>query len=262
MYNPNRADVKAELEKNPEETVLCFGHGTRHGLMNEDMSHYIIDSDMTDLLCNREVIGIWCYAADFARENGLKGFFTNMFISNPMESLQYNCGFHKEEVVYEQNDKFATAITELIKNGVPMQEWPESLYENSDKELSFVEYNYRRLEYIDGKDTPLSEIIQEERDALWNEVFGDKVFEDEVFGNNFQEKYIYFARKGDVDRYVKEKYGIDKIEDYEDIAVLSDEEFMDLAESQYCVEEFVTCFNEGTSYDPKEFCARWVFGEF
>ncbi len=262
LHNPNRADVIAELEKNPEETVLCFGHGSGHGLMNEDMSQFIIDSSMRDLLCNREIIGIWCYAADFARENGLKGFFTNMFISNPIEAMQHNCGFHKEEVVYEQNDKFARAITDLIKGGTPMEQWPESLYENSDKELSFVEYNYRRLEYIDGEDTPLSDVIQEERDALWNEVFGSGEFVNEGFVNDIQEKYIYFARRSDVDKYVKEKYDIDEIEDYEDLAVLSDEEFMELAVSQYCVEEFVTCFNEGTSYDPKEYCARWVFGEF
>ena len=251
LHNPNRADVIAELEKNPEETVLCFGHGSGHGLMNEDMSQFIIDSSMRDLLCNREIIGIWCYAADFARENGLKGFFTNMFISNPIEAMQHNCGFHKEEVIYEQNEKFATAITDLIKAGIPMQEWPESLYENSDKELSFVEYNYNRLEYIDEKDSLLSDLSEEDGETLW----------DQVFGFDSQEKYLYFARREEVDRYVKDKYGIEEIEDYENTDVLSDEEFREIAEWYWEIEEFVTCFNQGLSYDPEVFCVRWIAGD-
>ena len=145
LYNPTREEVVKILYDNPGETLLAFGHGTPYGLLNAYMDGYVIDCLMEDMLRNREVIGIWCYASMFGERARLKGFFTNMFISNPMEADLMGCGNWDEEVLFEQNKKFAVAINELIRNEVPMDTWCEILYENCDKELPFVEFNYSKL---------------------------------------------------------------------------------------------------------------------
>ena len=68
-----------------------------------------------------EIIGIWCYASDFARIHNLRGFFTYMFISNTQECLYNRCGSYDNEVVYEQNRLFAERVRGLITENRPME---------------------------------------------------------------------------------------------------------------------------------------------
>ena len=54
-------------------------------IKNEKLNSYLIDSEMVHLLRDKEIIGIWCNASNFAYKYDLKGFFTSMFISNEKE---------------------------------------------------------------------------------------------------------------------------------------------------------------------------------
>ena len=148
MYNPTREEVVNALEDNPGETILAFGHGTPYGLLNDDMTGFVIDMSMVEQLRNREVIGIWCYASLFAEKAGLNGFFTNMFISNSIEASCMGCGYWKDEILFEQNTKFAVAINDLIRREVPMNQWVQTLYDGCDKHMNFVEFNYSKLAYF------------------------------------------------------------------------------------------------------------------
>ena len=148
LYNPTREEVVKILYDNPGETLLAFGHGSPCGLFDAYMTGYVIDFMMEDLLRDREVIGIWCYASMFALRADLHGFFTNMFISNPVEASCMGCGEWDNEILYKQNKKFAVAINELIRNEVPMDTWVQTLYDNCDKELNFVDFNYSKLAYF------------------------------------------------------------------------------------------------------------------
>ena len=82
--------------------------------MDQQMDRFIIDIHMTAILRTRGVIGIWCYAVCFARNAGLKGFFTDMLISNALEAADYGFDEHEEDLIYEQNRKFAAAINEPV----------------------------------------------------------------------------------------------------------------------------------------------------
>ena len=101
LYNPTREEVENVLRERPTERLMCLGHGSARGLFSHDFKGYLIDRNTTPLLQTREMIGIWCYASDFARLNNLRGFFTYMFISNPQEAFQHRCGEVSEEVVFE-----------------------------------------------------------------------------------------------------------------------------------------------------------------
>ncbi len=152
LYNPTREEVDKVLNEKPNEKLMLFGHGDSRGLFSADFigGEYIIDKVTVPLLQKRGVIGIWCYASEFARMNNLRGFFTYMFISNLAESLLCGCNIHEENVIFKENKLFSLKINELIKNNVPMEEWQEILYKNANTDLDFVEFNYSNLSYFDG----------------------------------------------------------------------------------------------------------------
>lgn len=151
LYNPTKEEVVKILSERPNESLLCFGHGTESGLLSEDWSETIIDSSMVDLLRDRDIIGIWCYASEFARRHNLRGFFTYMFVSNLQECVFCRLGYYDEEIIFEQNEKFARRINELINNGTPLADWVELLNEGRDQGYAFVDFNYENLCYFDGK---------------------------------------------------------------------------------------------------------------
>ena len=151
LYNPTREELEKVLAENPTETFMCLGHGSPRGLFSADMHGFLLDKDNVHLLKDRDVIGIWCYASDFARRNNLRGFFTYMFISNAQECSYHRCGNYYNEVVYEQNRIFAEKVRGLIAENKPMEEWVDYLYESCDSSLDFVDFNYSNLAYFDGE---------------------------------------------------------------------------------------------------------------
>ena len=166
LYNPTREEVENVLRERPTERLMCLGHGSSRGLFSHDFKGYIIDRDTTPLLQTREMIGIWCYASDFARLNNLRGFFTYMFISNPQEANFHRCGEVPEEVVFEENRLFSQRVNNLIREDVPMEDWVERLYESANTELKFVDFNYSNLSYFDGENNYVPQsLLDEERSA-------------------------------------------------------------------------------------------------
>lgn len=168
LYNPSREEVEKVLTENPNETLMCLGHGSARGLFTHDFKGYLIDRN-TPYLDTREIIGVWCYASDFARINNLRGFFTYMFISNPQEALVHRCGEHTYEFVYEQNRQFATKLNELIRNETPMEDWVEILYEGCDLKVDFVEFNYSNLAYFNGEENYVPQLLLDEEKEFWEE---------------------------------------------------------------------------------------------
>lgn len=165
LYNPTRAELEKVLAENPSETFMCLGHGSPRGLFSADMHGFLLDRDNVHLLANRDIIGIWCYASDFARIHNLRGFFTYMFISNPQECLYNRCGSYDNEFVYEQNRLFAERVRGLITENRPMEEWVDYLYESCDYKIDFVDFNYSNLSYFDGESNYVPQsLLDEERE--------------------------------------------------------------------------------------------------
>lgn len=260
LTNPTRAEVVKVLGENPTETLMCLGHGSPSGLFAEDWGcGNVIDSSMVHLLKDREIIGIWCYASDFARRHNLKGFFTYMFISNLNEARYHGKGMGAtDEIVYEENLKFSNALNELITNETPLDQWVEKLYENCNHELPFVEYNYSNLSYFDG-DTPTTPRLLLEGD--FDDEFEDTIFQPSLFSEFHDEEeesgqpVLCFAETNKIADYLYEKYG-----EYGDTSVdsLTDEEFYEISTYQYTIDEYVFAFNEGVVPSEKEYCLRKV----
>lgn len=155
MENPKRADVEDILYRCPDEDVLLFGHGSERGLFSawiQNNEHYLIDKDNAHLLRNRKkLICIWCWATEFGAVNKLDGFFTSMFISNPEEGAWFLANPIKDkEVYYKENEKFAKNVNQLIKDNVPLIEYPWRLWDARTKNSELSAYNYRGMSYFQG----------------------------------------------------------------------------------------------------------------
>lgn len=147
LVNPSSDQLEKVLRDNPNETFMGLGHGTRYGLLDESLTGYVLTGVDVDLLRNREVIGIWCYASSFARSNNLHGFFTSMFVSNQGEAEWY--GFKTDSlVVYHEVTLFCLRLNSLLQDNIPLCDWPDKLRAQvKDSDPEYVQFNYNGLEY-------------------------------------------------------------------------------------------------------------------
>lgn len=149
LYNPTKEQVNKTLEENPNEDVMMLGHGSPSGLFSHDWRGFVIDYTNAHLLKGRNCIGIWCWAKKFAKNYGLKGYFTSMFISNAGEARTFGYNATEEEV-FNEVELFSERINKLIKSNVPYEEWVGKLQGIADMSKPFVKYNYDAMEYFDG----------------------------------------------------------------------------------------------------------------
>ena len=149
LYNPSHDEVVEELKHNDDPVVMGLGHGSWYGLFGVNWKGYAIDDSMVELLKDRKMIGIWCYASEFGKYHHLHGFFTSMFISNWDEA--YSLGFpeNTNEDILNEGSLFSEKINALLKEGVPMDQWGSMLYGSCHKEKDFVRFNYEGLRYFE-----------------------------------------------------------------------------------------------------------------
>lgn len=145
--NPSKSVIKRELIRE-KDCVILIGHGTEYGLLNQRLDGYIVDSSMVQFLRDKTVIGIWCFAGNFADKYNLKGFFTSNFISNAEELTV--CGFEKfigcDKIIQDENLTFSWKINSFLQNKKPLNEWINTLQEGCN-DYKFVKYNYEALYY-------------------------------------------------------------------------------------------------------------------
>ena len=146
LINPSASIAKTAIKEH--DTIVFIGHGTEYGLLNKNLDGYFIDSGWVNLLRDKTVIGIWCYAGNFAERYGLKGFFTSNFISNNKELV--DCGFNdfdnSDIIICSENVWFSNRINRYLRHNYPIDKWIIDLQENCSI-MPFVQYNYEALYY-------------------------------------------------------------------------------------------------------------------
>lgn len=148
LINPSKGLLKFALNKE-KKRILIIGHGTESGLLNRTLDGLLIDSSMVQFLRGKEIIGIWCFASNFASKYDLNGFFTSMFISNCEELI--GCGFNLFEncdtIISKENQLFSSRLNSLIISKTPISEWADSLRKEAFNTTThqFVKYNYEGI---------------------------------------------------------------------------------------------------------------------
>jgi hypothetical protein len=147
LINPSKSILKHAIIEE-KETIIFIGHGTEYGLLNQRLDGYIIDSSLVQILRDKTIIGIWCYAGNFADKYGLKGFFTSNFISNIEEFIDNDFNHFEscENIIQKENILFSERVNNLIKTKTPLNEWVEYLQTNCS-DYDFVKYNHEALYY-------------------------------------------------------------------------------------------------------------------
>ena len=103
-------DVVAELIKK-HDRIIALGHGSPDGLFGG--YGMVINASLAPLLREKELVCIWCHADQFIQEQGLKGFYSGMFISEKQESEIYN--IPADDLTIElSNDLFASTLGKYI----------------------------------------------------------------------------------------------------------------------------------------------------
>ena len=138
-----------EAIQNEKGLVILCGHGTSNGLLTPDFESMIIHRLNVNILKDKKVICIWCYANEFMEKYDLHGFATSMFISDPYEAYENICYGKNWKTIaaelYDQNRLFAERINKLLINKVDISKWCDELKSQADMSIDFVEFNYNGL---------------------------------------------------------------------------------------------------------------------
>lgn len=152
LINPNKGQVKSLIRTYPNRPLILIGHGTENGLFNKDWNGYVVDSNIVDMLRKIPcIIGVWCYAGNFADRYGLTGFFTSMFISTEEEAACYGFPNVTPEDIKQENILFSKRINKLIKNlcfidnKPSLGDWMLELNRKANISKGFVRFNYEAM---------------------------------------------------------------------------------------------------------------------
>lgn len=130
---------------------LFMGHGTSSGLLAvgqfEINSPYIIEETEVEWIAKRkDSIFIWCHADQFVNINGLKGFYTGMFISEELEGYMYGFDNVTSEQIEESNYAFSKCFSAHYGPDVHvMHAGIKRDYGKLAKKNPIAHYNWERL---------------------------------------------------------------------------------------------------------------------
>ena len=150
-----RSDILTALAATPlDEPVFLLGHGSPYGLLDMRYGLVIGNADAELLRDRPNLVGIWCYASDYACKHGLKGFFSGMFISEPPEALMNDVEATDEEVDEKVWD-FSRRFGEMIHAGLPLEQMASELCDPRHITSPLTEFNYSRLTFRRTGEEPL-----------------------------------------------------------------------------------------------------------
>lgn len=145
LINPSNRRIHSLL-RHSRNPLLISGHGSPDGLFSRDWNRYAISQRDVMMLRLRPVIGVWCYAGNFADTYQLHGFFTSMFISNIDEANMHMMNDATPELIREQNILFSQRLNALMLSDTPMDQWADILKSNVNADSpDFVRYNYEAM---------------------------------------------------------------------------------------------------------------------
>lgn len=132
------------------DRIFMMGHGWTTGLFNINNignDELTIAKHNVELLREKECVFIWCKAHVFVSRHSLKGFNTDMFVSEVGEAHWFRM-FPTQEQVDESNDTFVAIFRKFrTKDGITMHRRTKHQYGKLAQTNIIAEYNNKRLYY-------------------------------------------------------------------------------------------------------------------
>lgn len=127
--------VETKIEQEHGLLILC-GHGTEHGLLApKSYSEYIVHEMNVQKIKAKYILGVFCYAAEFAQKNNLHGLFSSMFVSNVEEAVNYSLK-PDQDYIKKGNSTIFHELNKLLRGEYSFYNCQKSL-----ENLSFDNYN-------------------------------------------------------------------------------------------------------------------------
>jgi len=131
------------------DRIMMMGHGCPTCLF-----YTCINSEMVQLLREKECVCIWCNADRFVEKYGLKGFYTGMFISEVGEARCFGIQTTQDKIDYS-NDLFVSKLRDVLDSPTVLTEIKE-LYQGECEVINFNNQRlYFRAENEEEDDEPL-----------------------------------------------------------------------------------------------------------
>jgi hypothetical protein len=135
------------------DRVIILGHGTPNGLMSigkftsNYSSFYVVDERIAKELAKKNNnIYIWCYASDFVKAHGLKGFCSGMFISELLEAEIMGVHNQSQDAVDAQFKYFCDLVGNVAdKSAIEIYEHVSNEYGKWINKCPITKYNHDRL---------------------------------------------------------------------------------------------------------------------
>jgi hypothetical protein len=135
------------------DRVIMLGHGTPNGLLSMGnftstvSSFFVVDERIAKELAKKENnIYIWCYASDFVKAHGLKGFCSGMFISELLEAEIMGVHNQSQEAVDAQCKYFCDLVGSVAeKPAIEIYEHVHYEYGKWINTCPITKYNHDRL---------------------------------------------------------------------------------------------------------------------
>ena len=140
-HNVSKQLLKKYIKEH--DRIIMMGHGTNLGLIG--YGRFIINSELVYLLREKECICIWCYAKGFFDKYQLKGFCTDMMVSEYEEALLCSVSC-KYENINESNILFSKSLKSCISlSPTEIHKIMQNVYNIENNNI--VQYNRERLFY-------------------------------------------------------------------------------------------------------------------
>lgn len=129
MSEDEMFDIIAEHDR-----IICLGHGGPGGLFGK--GGYLVSDYHADILRTKNLVFIWCNADQFMEYNGLKGFYSGMFISEVGEAECYNIKATQVQVDFS-NYLFANLLGKHIDDKDRLKKIKDGYKVEGDKVVKF-----------------------------------------------------------------------------------------------------------------------------
>lgn len=162
---PNTIVVDFSLSKKDLKTlinmchrIIMLGHGSSNGLFDSLQKSYLIDSNLAECLKDKECIGIWCYASEFAKKYKIPGFWSGMYISEiseiyyvPEVRNAYTCiSVSDIQLDIENSNFYLTSILSKHLESNTLDKALEELHKHGNKCSPITEFNLSNIKIYEN----------------------------------------------------------------------------------------------------------------
>jgi hypothetical protein len=125
------------------DRIIMMGHGCPYGLLG--FTDFFMDARFIKVLRTKDCVCIWCNADKYVEREGIRGFYTGMFISEVGEARYFGFDVDQKTVDYS-NMLFVNLMKNMIESPNILNEI-KSLYVGDSLVINF---NNDRLYYKDN----------------------------------------------------------------------------------------------------------------